>query len=76
MFATQRNTGENASASRAGLAVANFPGVRLVFLWDWSVTASLVADWNAGGRSNIETLLILVWMLPQLVEMQRPGGMA
>ncbi len=76
MFATERNTGEDASASRTGLAVANFPGVCLVLLWDWSVSASLVADRNAGGRSNVETFLILVRMLPQLVKMQKPGGMA
>ena len=76
MFATKRNTGENAGASRAGLAVADFPGVNLVFLWDGCVPASLVADRNAGGRSNVEAFLILVRVLPQLVKVQRPRGMA
>ena len=76
MFATKRNAGENASASRAGLAVADFPGVSLVLLWDRRVTASFVADGDAGGRSDVEAFLILVRMLPQLVKMQRPGGMA
>ena len=70
MFAAERNVWENASASRTGLAVADFPGVSLVFLWDWGVSASLVADRDAGGRSDVEALLVLVWMLPQLVEMQ------
>ena len=76
MFAAKRNTGENAGASRAGLAVADFPGVSLVFLWDRGISASLVADRDAGGRSDVEAFLILVWMLPQLVKMQRPGSMA
>ena len=76
MFAAKRNTGENAGASRTGLAVADFPRVNLVFLWDWCVSASLVADRDAGGRSNVEAFLILVWMFPQLVKMQRPGSMA
>ena len=78
MFATKRNTGENAGASRAGLAVANFPGVSLVLLWDWSISdsASFVADSDARGRSDVEALLVFIWMLPQLVGMQRPGGMA
>ena len=76
MFATQRNTGADAGARRAGLAIANLPGVGLVLLWDWGVSASFVADRDAGGRSNVEAFLILVRMLPQLVKMQRPGGMA
>ena len=70
MFATERNIGKDAGASRAGLAVANLPGVSLVLLWDRCIAASFVADWDAGGRSDIEAFLILVWVLPQFVEMQ------
>ena len=64
VFSTMRNTGAHSRATRTDLAVAHFPRLSLVFLRDWCVFAKLGADWNAGGLSDADALLLSVRVLP------------
>ena len=66
VFATQRNAGEDPRAGGADLTIHMFPGINLVLLWNGGVSATKVADRDAGGRSLIEALLVFfrVFVLP------------
>ena len=65
VFATKRNTGKFAGATRAKVAVNSYPRLRLVCLRDWCITAKLIADGNAFRRSDSDAFLIRVLVLPQ-----------
>ena len=64
MFATKRNTGEFATATRAKVAVAGDPRLGLVLLRDWCVFAKLIANGNAFRLSNTDTFFIRILVLP------------
>ena len=75
MFATQRNTGKFATATRAEVAVTGYPRLSLVFLRDWCITAKFVADRNAFRRSDSDAFFIRVLVLPQSMKVEALGRM-
>ena len=75
MFAALRNTGELPCASGTEVTVACFPGLRLVFLRDWCITAKLIADRDAFRRSDSDAFFIRVLVLPNSVKMEAQGRM-
>ena len=63
VFATKRNTGKFATATRTKVVVASDPRFSLVFLRDWCVTAKLVADGDTDWLSDFDASSISVRML-------------
>ena len=76
MFAALRNTGKLPCASGTEVTVACFPGLRLVFLRDWGVSAKLVADRDASGLSDTDALLVGVRALASPMKAKMLGRMA
>ena len=64
MFATKRNTGKFATATRTKIAVTSDPRLGLVLLRDWCVFAKLITNGNAFRLSNTDTCFIRVLVLP------------
>ena len=73
MFATERNTGEFATATRTKVAVAGDPRLGLVLLRDWCVFAKFLANGNAFRLSNTDACFIRVLVLPQPVQVEAFG---
>ena len=63
VFAAKRNGGKLPCATGTEITVTCVPGLRLVFLRGWCVSAKLVADGNANGLSDTDALLIGVRVL-------------
>ena len=76
MFATKRNTGKFATATKAKVAVTGYPRLSLVFLRDWCISAKLVANRYASGLSDSDALLVSVRVLTQPVKVKMLGRMA
>ena len=72
MFATKRNTGKFATATRAKVAVAGFPRLSLVFLRDWCVSAKLVTDWDTNWLPNFDGSGIGVRVLSEPMKVKAP----
>ena len=75
VFATARNTGEFATATRAEVAVNNYPRLSLVSLRDWCITAKLIADGKASRLSDSDAFLVSILVLPQSVKVEAFGRM-
>ena len=75
MFETKRNRWKLSCASRTECAVARFPRCRKVFLWDWCVSAKLIAHRDASGLSDVDALSVCVLMLLQPVKVQMLGSL-
>ena len=75
MFATKRNTGKFATATKTKVAVAGKPRFRLVFLRDWCIFAQLIANRNAFRLSNADAFIIRGLVLPQSVKVEAFGRM-
>ena len=75
VFATKRNTGKFATATRAKVAVDSFPRFSLVCLRDWCITAKFIADRNAFRRSDTDAFFVRVLVLPDPVKVEAQGRM-
>ena len=64
MFATKRNTGKFATATRTKVAVAGDPRLCLVLLRDWCVFAKFITNGNALRLSNADTCFLRILVLP------------
>ena len=64
MFATKRNTGKFATATRAKVAVASDPRLSLVFLRDWCIFDKFITNRDAFRLSNTDAFFIRVLVLP------------
>ena len=62
MFAAKRNRRKLPLACGADVGITCFPGLLLVFLRDWCVSAKLVANRYASGLSNSDALFVGVRM--------------
>ena len=76
VFAAKRNIWKNSLASKANVCVVAFPGLSLVFLRDWCVSAKLIADGNASRLSDSEAFLIRILVLPYPVKVKALRRMA
>ena len=76
VFATKRNTGEFATATRTEVAVTGLPRLSLVFLRDWCITAKLIADGDASRLSDSVAFFIRILVLPQSVKVEAFGCVA
>ena len=63
MFAAKRNRSKLPLASGADVGMACFPGLLLVFLRDWRISAKLLANGRASGLSDSDALLVGVRVL-------------
>ena len=75
VFATKRNTGEFATATRTKVAVASDPRFSLVFLRDWCIFNKFIANGNAFRLSNADAFFIRVLVLPQSMKVEAFGRM-
>ena len=75
VFATERNTGKFATATRTKVAVNSCPRFSLVCLRDWCITAKFIADRNAFRRSDSDAFFIRVPVLPDPVKVEAQGRM-
>ena len=75
VFATQRNTGKFATATKAKVAVNSYPRLCLVCLRDWCITAKFIADRNAFRRSDSDAFFVRVLVLPDPVKVEAQGRM-
>ena len=64
VFATERNTGKFATATRTKVAVNSCPRFSLVCLRDWCITAKFIADRNAFRLADANAFFIRVRVLP------------
>ena len=76
VFATERNTGKFATATKAEVAVTGFPRLSLVFLRDWCISAKLITDGYASRLSDSDAFFVCVLVLPQSVKVEALGRMA
>ena len=75
VFATKRNTGKFATATRAKVAVDSFPRFSLVCLRDWCITAKFITDRDAFRRSDSDAFFVRVRVLPDSVKVEALGRM-
>ena len=75
VFATQRNTGKFAAATRSIVAVNSYPRFCLVCLRDWCITAKFIADRNAFRRSDSDAFFVRVLVLPDPVKVEAKDRM-
>ena len=73
VFATKRNTGKFAAATKTKVAVASDPRFSLVFLRDWCIFTKLIANRNAFRLSNTDAFFIRVLVLPQSMKVEAFG---
>ena len=75
VFATKRNTGKFATATRTKVAVASKPRLSLVCLRDWCIFMKFITNRNAFRLSNADAFFIRVLVLPQSMKVEAFGRM-
>ena len=73
VFATKRNTGKFATATRTIVTVTHLPRLSLVLLREGGITAKLIADRNAFRLANANTFSIRIPVLPDSVKVEAQG---
>ena len=75
VFATERNTGKFTTATKAKVAVTDFPRISSVFLQDWCITPTFITDRDAFRLSDSNAFFIRVRVLPNSMKVEALGRM-